>query len=230
MDQTAALKARLLEAETWVFDLDNTLYPATSDVFAQVDERMTRYISDFLDLTLDEAGELRQAYYLSHGTTMRGLMNHHGMEPGPFLNYVHDIDLSNVSPDASLDQALDRLPGRKIIYTNGPADHAERVMGRLSVAHHFDAIFDIIGADYLPKPELKAYQALVERFGLNPGKTVMVEDLARNLAPAAALGMTTVWVRNPGDNPVDGYETPPEAAIHHVVDDLVPWLDRLTTG
>ena len=228
MDQSAASKARLLEAETWVFDLDNTLYPASSDVFAQVDERMTRYISDFLDLTLEQAGELRQAYYLSHGTTMRGLMNHHPMEPGPFLEYVHDIDLGNVSPNPSLDRALSRLPGRKIIYTNGPADHAHRIMDRLSIGHHFEAVFDIISADYLPKLKPKAYENLVERFGLKPGKTVMVEDLARNLGPAAALGMITVWVRNAGDNPGDNQGPPPEVDVHHVVDDLVSWLSRLT--
>ena len=224
MRQNNAPKDRLLEAEAWVFDLDNTLYPASSNLFAQIDEKMTRFIADFLDLDRDEANRLRKNYFREHGTTMRGLMNHHAMEPGPFLEYVHDIDLGNVSPDPLLDRALSRLPGRKIIYTNGPADHANRIMDRLSIGHHFEAVFDIIGAGYVPKPDPKAYGDLVERFGLEPRKSVMVEDLARNLAPAAALGMITVWVRNHGDDP----EKPPEADIDHVVDDLVPWLGRLT--
>ncbi|MEE9317610.1 MAG: pyrimidine 5'-nucleotidase [Rhodospirillales bacterium] len=225
MDQTNSFKTALLGAECWVFDLDNTLYPASTDIFTQVDEKMTHFISEFLELDFEEAGKVRKDYYLEHGTTLAGLMDLHGMDPNDFLDFVHDIDLSSVAPNPGLDQSLSRLQGRKIIFTNGPTDHAVRIMDRLSIGHHFDAVFDIVGADYVPKPRPEAYQTLVERFRLNPRETVMVEDLVRNLAPAAAMGMTTVWVRPDGKG---SPENALEADVDHVVDDLVTWLDELT--
>jgi putative hydrolase of the HAD superfamily len=225
MVQTGSLKTSLLQAECWVFDLDNTLYSASTNVFTQVDEKMTRFISDFLDLNLEEAAKLRKAYYLEHGTTLSGLMKLHGLDPDPFLDFVHDIDLSTVSPDPALDGALSRLPGRKIIFTNGPTDHAYRVMDRLSIQHHFEAVFDIAEADYVPKPRPEAYDALIHQYRLKPGESVMVEDLARNLAPATALGMITVWIRRPGN--VDQDDTG-DTPVDHIIDDLVPWLVDLT--
>ena len=225
MARNTAPKDRLLEAEAWVFDLDNTLYPASSNLFAQIDQKMTRFIADFLDLDRDEANRLRKNYFREHGTTMRGMMDRHAMEPGDFLDYVHDIDLGSIAPDPALDEALGRIPGRKIIFTNGPRAHARRVMERLAIGHHFEAVFDIIEADYIPKPEPQAYEALIRRHRLQPGKSVMVEDLARNLAPAASLGMTTVWVRS--ENDWDREPTGGEC-VHHVVDDLVQWLGELT--
>lgn len=227
MDQISAPINRLLQAECWVFDLDNTLYPASSGVFAQVDEKMTRFIADFLDLDFHEAGALRRTYYLEHGTTLSGLMALHGMEPGAFLDYVHDIDLAQVTPDPGLDRALSRLPGRKIIFTNGPAGHAERILERLSIGHHFEAVFDIIGAGYIPKPRPEPYRVLVHRHQLNPRKTVMVEDLARNLAPAAEMGMTTVWVRPGG---AAGRDSPVPDCVDHVADGLGQWLGALTAA
>ena len=225
MDQTNSFKTALLGAECWVFDLDNTLYPASTDIFTQVDKKMTHFISEFLELDFEEAGKVRKDYYLEHGTTLAGLMDLHGMDPNDFLDFVHDIDLSSVAPNPGLDQSLSRLQGRKIIFTNGPTDHAVRIMDRLSIRHHFDAVFDIVGADYVPKPRPEAYQTLVERFRLNPRETVMVEDLVRNLAPAAAMGMTTVWVRPDGKG---SPENALKADVDHVVDDLVNWLDELT--
>lgn len=225
MDQTNSFKTALLGAECWVFDLDNTLYPASTDIFTQVDEKMTRFISEYLELDFEEAGKVRKDYYLEHGTTLAGLMDLHGMDPHDFLDFVHDIDLSSVAPNPSLDQSLSRLSGRKIIFTNGPTDHARRIMDRLAIGHHFEAVFDIVGADYVPKPRPEAYQTLVERHRLNPRKTVMVEDLVRNLAPAAAMGMTTVWVRPDGKG---SPENALKADVDHVVDDLVSWLDGLT--
>ena len=229
MDRTEAAKIRLLEAEAWVFDLDNTLYPASSNLFQQVDRRMTRFIADFLDLEWGAAYRLQKSYFREHGTTMRGLMNVHGIDPGPFLEFVHDIDLAPVAPDPALDAALARLPGRKIVFTNGPTDHALRVMDRLAVRRHFEAVFDIVEADYVPKPEPRAYEALVRRYGLNPPATVMVEDLACNLAPAAAMGMTTVWVRAPlpGGTPDAGNDA---QVADHVIDDLSGWLGELTAA
>ena len=225
MTRTQASKDRLIQAECWVFDLDNTLYPASCDLFAQVDRKMTAYIADYLDVDFDHAGEIRKTYYRDHGTTMSGMMTLHDMDPAGFLDYVHDIDLSVVDADPDLDQALSRLPGRKIIFTNGPTDHAERVLGRLAIDRHFEGIFDIIGADYIPKPMPGAYDILVDRYRLKPDETVMVEDLVRNLKPAAALGMTTVWVRSDAEL---NDEEPDHDTIHHVVNDLTHWLAALT--
>jgi putative hydrolase of the HAD superfamily len=237
MIETKAPMNGLREAEAWVFDLDNTLYPAASNLFHQVDRKMTRFIADYLGLDAEAAYRLQKSYFREHGTTMRGLMNEHGMDPGPFLDFVHDIDLSPVSPDPALERALARLSGRKIVFTNGPTDHARRVMDRLAVGHHFEAVFDIVEADYVPKPQPEAYAALVRRHRLTPENTVMVEDIARNLRPAAALGMTTVWIRpadagqgiKSGGNS-DGAADGDAAGIDHVTDDLAGWLTALTGG
>lgn len=229
MDPAETAKSRLLEAEAWVFDLDNTLYPASSNLFQQVDRRMTRFIAEFLRLDSEAAYQLQKTYFREHGTTMCGLMSVHGMDPGPFLEYVHDIDLTPVAPDPALDAALARLKGRKIVFTNGPGEHALRVMDRLAVRRHFEAVFDIVDAGYVPKPEPRAYEALVRRHGLDPRATVMVEDLARNLAPAAAMGMTTVWVRSgAGGGVADAAHD--DGVADHVVDDLARWLGELTAA
>ncbi len=226
MTKPADPTTRLLHAEAWVFDLDNTLYPATCDLFAQVDQRIRDYVATFLGLPADDAYRLQKQYFREHGTTMCGMMHHHGMDPGPFLEYVHDIDLTPVPPSPRLASALARLPGRKFVFTNGSAHHAERVMDRLGVRDHFEAVFDIVDAGYLPKPAPAVYAALVERHNLHPPKTVMVEDIVRNLTPAAVLGMTTVWVRNDSRWGLEGGD---EARVHYVVDDLVDWLSALTT-
>lgn len=225
MTRTQASQDRLIDAECWVFDLDNTLYPASCDLFAQVDRKMTAYIANFLDVDLEQAGEIRKTYYRDHGTTMSGMMALHDMDPAGFLDYVHDIDLGLVSPDPDLDQALCNLTGRKILFTNGPTNYAERVLDQLSIRHHFEDIFDIIGADYIPKPMPGSYDVLVDRYRLRPEETVMVEDLVRNLKPAAALGMTTVWVRSDAEL---NDEEPDHDDVHHVVDDLTQWLGALT--
>ena len=226
MFQTNASKKKLLQAECWVFDLDNTLYPATSGVFAQIDRKMTLFISEFLDLDSEQANHLRKDYYRDYGTTLAGLMANHGMEPDGFLDYVHDIDLGGLTPSLALDEALARLPGRKIIYTNGPAGRAQEVLERISIHRHFDDVFDIIRADFVPKPDPKAFDSLVRHYRLNPPDTVMVEDLARNLEPAAALGMTTVWIKTESEiEPNQSAEN-----VDHVVGDLAAWLAALTAG
>jgi putative hydrolase of the HAD superfamily len=226
MDQTSPANTRLIEAECWVFDLDNTLYPATSGVFTQIDRKMTLFISEFLDLDIEAANSTRKDFYRDYGTTLAGLMAIHGIEPEVFLDFVHDIDLSALTPDPELDQALARLPGRKIIFTNGPANRAEGVLERLSIGHHFEDIFDIIDAQYIPKPKPQPYDDLVRRHRLKPSLTVMVEDLTRNLKPAAALGMTTVWVRT--ESEIEPNQ--PAENIDHVVDDLARWLGALTAA
>ncbi len=222
----------LIRRGAWVFDLDNTLYPARCDLFAQVDVRIRDYVAGFLGLGADAAHRLQKAYFRDHGTTLSGMMLHHRMDPEPYLAYVHAIDLTPVEPDPLLAAALAALPGRKIVFTNASTAHAERVMDRLGVAAHFEAVFDVAQAGYIPKPDPRTYAALVRRHGLAAGDTVMVEDIVRNLVPAARLGMTTVWVRTDGRYaPPTGLEpagvTDP-AAIHHTVDDLSAWLAALT--
>lgn len=213
--------------ETWIFDLDNTLYPASCNLFAQVDRRIGEFIADFLKIDADEARRLQKDYFREYGTTLRGLMTRHGMTPEQFLEYVHAIDVSAVPPSPSLDLALGRIGGRKIIFTNGSVRHAERVMERLGVARRFHGVFDIVAADYRPKPDPAGYARLLERHRVDPRAAAMIEDLPRNLAPAAALGMTTVLVRTGSDWAQDGADGD---FIHHVTDDLVAWLEAVAAA
>ena len=215
----------LVATETWVFDLDNTLYPASTNLFDQVDARITEFIAELLNLSPGKARAIQKRYFHEYGTSMRGLMTRHGVEPRPFLDFVHEIDMTVLDPAPELDAALARLPGRKIIFTNADTAHAEKVMRRLGVERHFEAVFDIHESDYVPKPQPGPYAKLVARFGFAPERAVMIEDIAVNLAPAAAMGMTTVWVRTDSEWADDGAS---EAHVHHVVDDLAGWLAALT--
>ncbi len=218
--------ARLTAAETWIFDLDNTLYPADCNLFAQIDRRMGEFIARHFGIGLDEARQRQKGFFQTHGTTLRGLMVEHALNPADFLDYVHDIDLAPVAPAPHLGAALDRLPGRKVIFTNGTVAHAGRVLGRLGIADRFEAVFDIIAADYLPKPREEPYRRLLDSHGIAPAGAVMVEDMARNLVPAAALGMTTVWV--PTTAAWSQPDRPGEAAhIHHTAPDLPAFLAAL---
>lgn len=210
--------------ETWIFDLDNTLYPAGSNLFARVSSRMTEYIQAHFSLNHDEARALQRDLFRRHGTTLRGLMVEHGVEGEGFLSFVHDIDVSDIPANHALEAAIARLPGRKIIYTNGSVPHARRIMERIGVDHHFEHVFDIVAADYVPKPDPGPYEVLVARHGIDPRRAVMVEDMARNLEPAAALGMTTVWLSGTLDWAKEGAE---QDYVHHVVEDLTAWLNAL---
>ncbi len=207
--------------ETWVFDLDNTIYPARHNLFDQVDVRIGAFIARLLDLDAGAARRIQKQYFRDHGTTLNGLMLHHDVDPHEFLGFVHDIDVACIPPDAELDRNLERLPGRKVIFTNGSTGHAENVLGRLGVAARFDGIFAITDADFVPKPEAAPYAAMVDRFSIDPASAVMVEDIARNLVPAAALGMTTVWVRTDSAWGIEGSE---KDYVHHVIDDVADWL------
>jgi putative hydrolase of the HAD superfamily len=212
--------------EAWIFDLDNTLYAPVHDLFGQIDRRMKAFIAEALDLPPDDAFALQKKYYWDYGTTLRGLMLNHRVDPNRFLDFVHDIDHSVLPHDAALDAALAALPGRKFIYTNGSTRHAERVMEQLGVSRHFAGIFDICAGNYIPKPEPAPYTELMTRYGIMPARAAMIEDLHRNLKPAAALGLTTVWLRH-AQNHADA-----EGDIshcHHVTDNLITWLrDRAT--
>jgi putative hydrolase of the HAD superfamily len=207
--------------ETWVFDLDNTLYSPTSRLFDQIHRRMTEYIADLLRVGHDEARAMQRQYFREHGTTLRGLMTVHGIDPASFLDYVHEIDLSVVPPNLALGAALAALPARKIVFTNGSVRHARRVLARLGIDEHFPDIFDIEAAEYMPKPDPATYEALIRRFGFDPLRAAMVEDIPKNLAPAAALGMTTVWVTGGPDWAREGGDAP---HVHYAIDDLTAFL------
>lgn len=214
----------LSEATDWVFDLDNTLYPATCNLFHQVDLRMGGFISELLDISYDEARAIQKRYFREHGTTLRGLMTHHEVDPHAFLGFVHDIDYSPVPANADLGAVLDELPGRKLIFTNGTVAHAEAVLERLGVAAAFDGIFDIAAADFVPKPQAEPYHRMVEVHAVDPTRAVMVEDIAKNLKVPAELGMRTVWVKT--DHAWSG-EGGTEDYVHHETEDLTAWLTEL---
>jgi len=210
-------------AETvWVFDLDNTLYPASCNLFKQVDARMAAFIAEALSITEDEARGLQKQYYREHGTTLRGLMVEHGLPAGRFLEFVHAIDVTAIPPNPALGLAIDALHGRKLIFTNGSTRHAENVLDRLGIADRFEAIFDIVAADYVPKPNPTAYETLLRHHDFAPAAACMIEDLPRNLVPAAALGMTTVLIK--GNHELTEIDAAGDH-IHHIVEDLVEWLE-----
>lgn len=211
------MTADLRHVDSWIFDLDDTLYPRESEVMALVSDRMTEFMVQFTGLPRDEAWTLQKKYFHEHGTTLAGLMAHHGLPPEEFLTFVHDISLDGLSADVELRQGLERLPGRRLVFTNGSGDHAERVLAKLGVADLFEDIFHIASADYLPKPAVSTFDKMAKAFGLNPKSAVFFEDSERNLEPAAAMGMTTVMV---GQHALDSTAD----FVHHRTSRLPPFL------
>ncbi len=222
------------KVETWVFDLDNTLYPRHLDLWQQVDERIRTYVADFLKVSKDEAFRVQKDYYKRYGTTMRGMMAEHGMAPDDYLDFVHKIDHSPLIPNPVLGAALESLPGRKLILTNGTRKHADAVMQRLEIGHHFEDVFDIAAADLDPKPLPQVYNRFLARHDVDPAKAAMFEDLARNLETPHALGMTTVLVVPDGQREVfrEDWEMEGRDAAHvdHVTDDLAGFINSLAAS
>jgi putative hydrolase of the HAD superfamily len=222
---------RFNKIETWVFDLDNTLYPHHVNLWHQVDERIRDYIMDFLKIGREEAFGLQKDYYRRYGTTMRGLMEEHGLQPDEFLEMVHQIDHSPLTPNPALGAAIAELSGRKLILTNGTRAHADAVMHRLGIAEHFDDVFDIRAADLEPKPRPKVYERFLARHNVDPNRAVIFEDLARNLEVPHALGMITVLVVPKGAGVVlrEDWELAGRDAPHvdHVTDDLTDFLREI---
>ena len=214
--------------ETWVFDLDNTLYPHHLNLWQQVDARIRDYIVDFLKVTHQEAVRVQKDYYRRYGTTMRGLMEEHGLDPEKFLEVVHEIDHSPLTPNPALGAAIAGLPGRKLILTNGTRRHADAVMRRLEIEKHFEDVFDIAAAELEPKPRPQVYARFLARHRIDPEKAAIFEDLARNLEVPHALGMTTVLVVPERTREVfrEEWELAGRDAPHvdHVTDDLAGFL------
>lgn len=222
---------RFSRTSSWIFDLDNTLYPAECNLFAQVDQRMGEFISIYLDIPFAEARKLQKDYYRSYGTTLAGLMAAHGLKPDKFLDYVHDIDVSMVPKAPALGAAIGALPGRKFIFTNGSRRHAENVAGALGVLDGFDEIFDIGAADYVPKPDIAAYNAFLKAHGVRGEEASMFEDMPHNLEAPHRLGMATVLVHSsyfdhPVQREIASWETPPEH-VHHMTGDLCGFLEAV---
>ena len=210
--------------DSWIFDLDNTLYAPSAKLFDLIDERMGAFIMRLLNVDAIEARRVQKQYFHDHGTTMAGLMRHHGVDPEDFLVDVHDIALDRIGPDARLRAGLERLPGRKLIFTNADADYAARVLDARGIADLFDGICDIRITRYTPKPDPAAYATMIEHLGVDPAKSLFVEDMARNLTPAKALGMTTVWLDN-GSESGHRDHLPDQVDFH--VNDIADWLDNL---
>jgi putative hydrolase of the HAD superfamily len=211
--------------ETWVFDLDNTLYPASSKLFDQVSRRMTGYIAEYFNMAPDAALARQKDFFMRYGTTLRGLMTEHGVDPEPFLDYVHKIDVGAVAPNPSLALKLGKLPGRKLVFTNSSRVHARRVMERIGINGHFEEVFDIADADYVPKPDRTSYAMMLRRHKVSAATACMVEDLVINLEPAKALGMATVWLRHDTERNKTHHSSPIPRYIDFVTDDLCDWLD-----
>jgi len=219
--------------DTWVFDLDNTLYPHHVNLWQQVDARIGEFVADFLKVSAEEARRIQKDYYRRYGTTMRGMMTEHGVIADDFLGYVHKIDHSPLEPNPVMGAAIAKLPGRKLILTNGSVDHVDAVLQRLGLVGHFDAVFDIIAAELEPKPAPQTYQRFLTLHGVDPAKSAMFEDLARNLVVPHQLGMTTVLVVPDGAKEVvrEDWELEGRDAGHvdHVTDDLTGFLQKLSS-
>ena len=180
----------------WLFDLDNTLYSGATKVFDQVDKRMSEFISKKLKISIIEARKIQKNYFIEYHTTLNGMIKNHKIDANEFLEYVHDIDLSFLKEDRQLDQEIEKISGKKIIFTNGSRAHAKNVTKRLGIERHFDEIFDIVSADFIPKPSLITYKKIIEKYKIEPQYSIFIEDIARNLKPAHELGMKTLWIKN----------------------------------
>ena len=203
---------------TWVFDLDNTLYPPSMRLFDQIEVKMTDWVMAALQVDRARADHLRAHYWQTYGTTLAGLMTEHGVDPGPYLTDVHDIDFSILTPEPALGAAIAALPGRKIIYTNACVPYAEKVVAARGLGGLFDAIYGVEDADFHPKPEAQAFATVFARDGLDPTLAAMFEDDARNLLVPHQLGMRTIHVAP---------EPAPAAHIHHHSNDLAGFLGQL---
>lgn len=219
------LPPALRHVDSWIFDLDNSLYPASADLFALIDVRMGRFIQQLLGCDEAEARIVQKGFFRDHGTTLAGLMTNHGTDPRAFLDYVHDIDMARLAADPRLVAALDRLPGRKFVFTNGDETYARRVLDRLGLANAFDGLHDIHAMDYVPKPDPRAYALMCERHFIAPERALMVEDMARNLVPAKALGMVTVWIDNGSEQAEHEAD---KAVIDYRISDIGRWLSEIT--
>lgn len=218
------MNPRFDHVRDWIFDLDNCLYPASAGIFDLIDERMGAYIQRLLDCDAGEAKRVQKAHFHQYGTTLAGLMKEHGVDPHHFLEDVHAIELERLQCDERLARFLHRLPGRRFVFTNGDAPYARRVLARIGVAGEFDDLHDIHASSYRPKPDPHGYALLCERFGIDPAHALLVDDMVQNLAPAKALGMTTVWVDNGSERGNHNYDSD---VVDERIGDVGDWLESI---
>ena len=215
---------RFAHVTDWIFDLDNCLYPASTRLFDLIDARMGAYIQRLLNCDAVEARRVQKAHFHEHGTTLAGLMKQHGVDPHDFLEDVHAIELDRIARDERLARGLARLPGRKLVYTNGDAPYARRVLEALGISDHFADLHDIHAAELRPKPDIHGYRLLLDRYAIDPAHGLMVEDMAQNLRPAKILGLTTVWVDNGSERGNHGHH--PDY-IDLTIADVGEWLEQM---
>jgi putative hydrolase of the HAD superfamily len=217
------MRAELSHITAWIFDLDNTLYPASANLFAQIDARIGAYVARYFGCDPQEAWRIQKDYFHRHGTTLAGLMAEYGVDPHDYLADVHDIELGLLEHNAPLVAGIAALPGRKLIFTNADAPYATRVLDRIGLGESFEALFDVHATNYLPKPHPDAYAGLCEAYDLDPVHCLFADDMARNLAPAKAIGMTTVWVDNGSEQGVDT----DRSFVDYTVIDIAAWLHEI---
>ena len=222
---TSSLPGRMASVNCWLFDMDNSLYQASVNLFAQIDRKMEAYVGQLLGLGRDEARAVQKRYFHEHGTTLKGLMLSHGVDPYHFLSFVHDIDTSVLDVNPRLRAALLKLPGRRIVFTNGDRPYAERVLAAIGILDCFEDIHDIHAMAYHPKPDPRAYSGLCAAHAVDPTCAFFVDDMAHNLKPAHQLGMVTGWVNNGSERGDHGHS--PDF-IDHEIADLTDWLEELT--
>ncbi len=215
------MDASLTAIDTWIFDLDNTLYPSSSNLFALIDAKMGEFIQTLLSVDPAEAYRVQKHYFHNHGTTLSGLMREHGVDPHHFLGFVHDIEMDRLTPNPTLAAAISALPGRKLIFTNGDVPYAQKVLDALGLGDCFEAMFDIHDSGYVPKPDASAYDKMCDKLNVEPRRALFVEDMARNLRPAKALGMATVWINNGSDY---GAAEACPSFIDYETDEVTDWL------
>lgn len=225
---------RFAHVDCWVFDLDNTLYPSGSDLWPKIDQRITLFMAELFGLDGASSRALQKYYYERYGTTLRGLMSEHDIAPETFLAFVHDIDRSTLAPDHTLAAAIARLPGRKLILTNGSRDHAVKTAQALGVDKLFEDVFDIVAAGLVPKPEAETYERFFEAHGVAPHRAAMFEDIARNLVAPKRRGMVTTLVR-PRTGAAHAredweLESGDEPHIDFVTDDLAAFLKAIVAS
>ncbi len=221
-DPSTTRPPALSEVETWIFDLDNTLYPVTERLLADIDRHIGVFVAGFLGVDPVEARRIQKHYFREYGLTLRGLMVEHGLDPARYFDHMDRTDLADVAPAPALAAALGRLPGRRIVYTNSSARHAEQVLGRLGMQGVFEAVVDITASDFVPKPSLAPMQEMCRRLALDPARAAMVDDIVRNLVPAEQLGMATVWMQTNAEWARDEVAGP---HVHHVTRDLLEFVD-----
>jgi putative hydrolase of the HAD superfamily len=186
----------LKKIKYWIFDLDNTLYSGDTKVFDQVDKKMSKFISEKLNVGVEEARKIQKSYFHEYNTTLNGMIKNHKIDADEFLEFVHDVNLDFLKANKPLEQEITNLKGKKFIFTNGSKAHAANVTKRIGIEKLFDGVFDIVESDFIPKPSIEPYKKIIEKYKIEPQYSIFIEDIARNLKPAHELGMKTVWIKN----------------------------------